>query len=119
MVLGVIVYSGLEAWTQDTLAGDPETRMWASAGLDVWAWTCIATVSTQLAFQAKILIKNILQATWVLKLLIACGCWWKLEAARFYFLLAIAAAALAYLQHSRAKAGELCQYLNVNMAKQK
>ncbi|KAH8895857.1 major facilitator superfamily transporter [Thozetella sp. PMI_491] len=32
------------AWTQDTLSGDPATRAWASAGLNVWAWTCQATI---------------------------------------------------------------------------
>lgn len=32
------------AWTQDTLSGDPATRAFASAGLNVWAWTCQATV---------------------------------------------------------------------------
>lgn len=32
------------AWTQDTLSGDPATRAFASAGLNVWAYVADATI---------------------------------------------------------------------------
>ncbi len=74
------------AWTQDTLSGDPATRAFASAGLNVWAWTSIATIPLgvfQTTQQPAIVAGNY-------------------TAAGFLFLLAGTALALAYLQHSRA-----------------
>ncbi|KAF2807568.1 MFS general substrate transporter [Mytilinidion resinicola] len=71
------------AWTQDTLSGDPGTRAWASAGLNVWAWTFIATVPLAVfktTDQPAVVAGNY-------------------TAAGFCFLLAITAVALAYLQH--------------------
>lgn len=74
------------AWTQDTLAGDPATRAWASAGLNVWAWTAIATIPLGV-------FKTTDQPA------VVAGNW---TAAGFLFLLAATALALAYLQHVRA-----------------
>lgn len=74
------------AWTQDTLVGDPATRAFASAGLNVWAWTAIATIPLG-AF------KTTDQPA------VVAGNW---TAAGALFLLAGAAMLLAYIQHRRA-----------------
>jgi ACS family pantothenate transporter-like MFS transporter len=74
------------AWTQDTLAGDPGLRAWGSAGLNVWAWTAIATIplgAFKTTDQPAVIVGNY-------------------TAAGFLFLLAATAIALAYLQHQRA-----------------
>ena len=73
------------AWTQDTLAGDPATRAWASAGLNVWAWTFLASVPLAVfktTDQPAVVSGNY-------------------TAAGFCFLIAVAALALAYVQHVR------------------
>ncbi|OBT60938.1 hypothetical protein VE03_09275 [Pseudogymnoascus sp. 23342-1-I1] len=81
------------AWTQDLLAGDPGTRAFASAGLNVWAWVFIATVPLAVfktTDQPAVVSGNY-------------------TAAGFCFLLAITAVSLAWLEklkRGRATDGE-------------
>ncbi|WYZ35329.1 hypothetical protein EsH8_I_001605 [Colletotrichum jinshuiense] len=73
------------SWTQDTLSGDPLTRSFASAGLNVCAWTTIAVVPL---FAFKTVDQPVVTG----------GNW---GAAGMSFLYAIAALTLAYIQHKR------------------
>ncbi|QKX56950.1 uncharacterized protein TRUGW13939_04058 [Talaromyces rugulosus] len=77
------------AWTQDTLSGDPATRAFASAGLNVWAYVADATIPLgifQTVDQPGVVAGNY-------------------GAAGFAILHSLTALTLAYVQHTR-KQGE-------------
>ncbi|KAL4787133.1 major facilitator superfamily domain-containing protein [Aspergillus varians] len=75
------------AWTQDTLIGDPATRAFAGAGLNVWAYVADATIPLGLfktVDQPGVVVGNY-------------------GAAGFALLHSLSALTLAYLQHRRRK----------------
>lgn len=77
------------AWTQDTLSGDPATRVFASAGLNVWAYVGNATISLGL-------FKTVDQPG------VVAG---NYGAAGFALLQSFTSMTLAYIQHLRRKKG--------------
>lgn len=78
------------AWTQDTLSGDPATRAFASAGLNVWAYVGSATIPLAI-------FKTVDQPA------VVSG---NYGAAGFAILQVLTSLGLAYLQHSRRRKGK-------------
>ena len=78
------------SWTQDTLSGDPATRAFASAGLNVWAYVGSATIPLGL-------FKTVDQPS------VVAG---NYGAGAFAILHSLTTLTLAYIQHRRRAKGK-------------